>query len=730
MKKISYRIFISLIILLLSSIIYLSIIGVKTDLFNSKIINQIKKIDKDLDIELKQVSIILNLFKFKLDVKTVGTDLIYKGKVIGIENIKASISLKSLIEQKFLLTGMNISTKSLNIKSLISFVQLFKKDPRIFIAKHFVKKGYVIADIEIEFDDLGNIKNNYKINGFIKDGKINILSKYELDKIDLIFEIQDKNFKFNDLKLSLNKKNIFSPQIIILKQDEVYLVSGMINNKKILINKKDIKNFINNKNLGIDIQEINFNSENNFNFKIDKNLKINDLNIISEVDLDSLKLKSTFKLINVFPKVKEDVVLKNHKIKIKYNKDNLSITGLGKVLLQDNPDNIEYKYLKNKNEIRYHSNLSIVKNSLNLDLLNYEKSEKTELKLSIKAIKKINKDLIFEEVSLKEKSNIIYIKDLILSNDNKIKDVEKIKLDYIDNENLKNTIQIIKKEKNYLIKGTSFNINKIVDNIFESNENKKLELFNDNIKLDFDIDKVFFDKNNIIKNLKGYLFLDDNKISEADLISNFSNKKNIKLTIQTNGGKKITTLFSNEAKPIVDRYKFIKGFKEGSLDFYSVKENNITKSTLKIYDFKLNELPALTKILTLASLQGIADLLSGEGIRFNELEMNFTNKEKLITIDEIYAIGPAISILIDGYVEKNKLISLRGTLVPATTINKTIAAIPVIGSILVGKKVGEGVFGVSFKIKGPPKNLVTTVNPIKTLTPRFITRTLEKIKKN
>ena len=47
-----------------------------------------------------------------------------------------------------------------------------------------------------------------------------------------------------------------------------------------------------------------------------------------------------------------------------------------------------------------------------------------------------------------------------------------------------------------------------------------------------------------------------------------------------------------------------------------------------------------------------------------------------------------------------------------------------------GKKVGEGVFGVSFKVKGPPKDLVTSVNPVKTLTPRFITRTLEKIKKN
>jgi hypothetical protein len=96
----------------------------------------------------------------------------------------------------------------------------------------------------------------------------------------------------------------------------------------------------------------------------------------------------------------------------------------------------------------------------------------------------------------------------------------------------------------------------------------------------------------------------------------------------------------------------------------------------------------------------------------------------------MYAIGPAISILMEGYIEKDKLTSLRGTLVPATTINKIISKIPLLGNILIGKKVGEGVFGVSFKIKGQPKNLKTTVNPVKTLTPRFITRTLEKLKRN
>ena len=126
----------------------------------------------------------------------------------------------------------------------------------------------------------------------------------------------------------------------------------------------------------------------------------------------------------------------------------------------------------------------------------------------------------------------------------------------------------------------------------------------------------------------------------------------------------------------------------------------------------------------------MADLLTGEGMRFTDFEMSFSNQKGLTTIEEMYAIGPAVSILMDGYIESKKLVSLRGTLVPATTINRTIASIPLIGKILIGDKIGEGVFGVSFKVKGSPKNLKTSVNPIKTLTPRFITRTLEKIKKN
>jgi hypothetical protein len=303
-----------------------------------------------------------------------------------------------------------------------------------------------------------------------------------------------------------------------------------------------------------------------------------------------------------------------------------------------------------------------------------------------------------------------------------------IDLDYIDSKSKKNSIKLTRNEDIYNLTGKIFNADSIITKILESN-NSKNYLFKKNFDLNMKIDQVFLDEKNFLKNFNGNIQMIDNKVKSANISSNFSNDKKFEFSIKTANNQKITTLFSQKAEPLVQRYKFIKGFEDGTLDFYSEKIDDVSKSKIKIFNFKLQELPALTKLLTLASLQGIADTLTGEGIRFNELEMNFTNKGSLMTIDELYAIGPAISILMDGYVDKDKLISLRGTLVPATTINKTIGSIPFLGKILVGSKVGEGVFGVSFKIKGHPDDLQTRVNPIKTLTPRFITRTLEKIKK-
>ena len=87
-----------------------------------------------------------------------------------------------------------------------------------------------------------------------------------------------------------------------------------------------------------------------------------------------------------------------------------------------------------------------------------------------------------------------------------------------------------------------------------------------------------------------------------------------------------------------------------------------------------------------------------------------------------------MSVLMEGYQNKKGITSLRGTLVPAKTLNKMISKIPVIGDIIIPKEVGEGLFGISFKMKGPKGEVKTTINPIRTLTPRFIQKIIDRNK--
>jgi len=155
----------------------------------------------------------------------------------------------------------------------------------------------------------------------------------------------------------------------------------------------------------------------------------------------------------------------------------------------------------------------------------------------------------------------------------------------------------------------------------------------------------------------------------------------------------------------------------------------LSYSKLSIENFKVINAPGLVKLLSIADFRGMADVLSGEGLSFEKLELKFSRDNQGLKLEELFAVGPSVSILMDGYVEnKSGLISLRGTMVPAKNINKFLSKIPVVGKIIIPKEVGEGLFGVSFKIKGYPKNTKTTVNPLKTLTPRFITKALEKRK--
>ncbi len=729
-KLVKFLSIISFIIFLI--IFYLSFIGIKTTKFNEKITNKILDNNDDISLSLKEVKFLLDPFNFTANISTNDPTISLSSNELKIKSIKTKVLIKSLIFGKFSIDDLEISTKQIKLKDLILLTRSFKNSAELFLLDKIIKDGFLIAEIHLKFDDKGKIKDNYKINGFIKDARLNFFNKFDLENLNFQFDIDKKKYSLTKIKANFNKIVFSSPLIKVIKKDDIFFTKGKIITEEKNFDKNHLSFFLNDllkdQNL---LEKIRLSSDSNFSFSVNKKFKFKDLSIMSKINLNQLHIKNNFKnLKSYLPDLNEVINLKDHKLIINYDKNKIMIKGNGKVLIKDKYDLINYNITKNDNQYIFDTKINLKNNELLIKFLDYDKKENLESSIFIKGIIKQNKDIRFDLISLIERNNKILFKNLNLNNKLKLISIESIKLKYLNNNNINNQLLLKKENSNYTIEGDTFDATRLINKLMNNDDDSSL--FSDfNSKINIKINKAYIDETNFVNNLFGEINFKKNKVNNLDLSANFINNKKISFSIKTNNQQeKITKLFTDHPKPLIKRYDFIEGFEEGYLIYTSIKKNRISNSLLTIDNFKVKEVPVFAKLLSLASLQGIADILTGEGLRFTDFEMKFSNKNKLTTIEEMYAIGPAVSILMDGYIEPKKLISLRGTLVPATTINRSIASIPILGNILIGKKTGEGVFGVSFKIKGPPNDLNTTVNPIKTLTPRFITRTLEKLKKD
>ncbi len=144
------------------------------------------------------------------------------------------------------------------------------------------------------------------------------------------------------------------------------------------------------------------------------------------------------------------------------------------------------------------------------------------------------------------------------------------------------------------------------------------------------------------------------------------------------------------------------------------------KARIEVRDYVMAEAPVLTRLLTLASLTGISDLLSGEGIRFTRLVGDFTLTNGVLETDLIRAYGPALGLTAKGRIDFDKSTTdLRGTVVPAYSVNRILGEIPLLGALLTGGK-GEGLLAVTYTMTGKLGDPTISVNPLSALTPGFL----------
>ncbi|MDF2094881.1 YhdP family protein [Aquibaculum arenosum] len=137
-------------------------------------------------------------------------------------------------------------------------------------------------------------------------------------------------------------------------------------------------------------------------------------------------------------------------------------------------------------------------------------------------------------------------------------------------------------------------------------------------------------------------------------------------------------------------------------------------------DYTLVEAPAMARLLTIASLTGIGELLGGDGITFQRLTGEVVLADGRLSSDLVRAYGPALGITARGHLDLEGANSdVRGTLVPAYSLNQVLGAIPLLGFLLTGGE-GEGILGVNYRLSGSLEDPQFSVNPLSALAPGFL----------
>lgn len=724
MKKIF---FISFLIFITFFLVILTTIGYETNKFNNIISEKIKTNNSDVKVDIKKIKFKFDIKDLHLFIETNNPKLFYKNIEVPIVNIKIYLNLVSLIKSQVKIDYLTVQTNKINFSKLKSIVLETKPSNINSLIINQIKTGTLKTKLELYFDD------NFKVENYIARGNIEKMNfkidKYEFSNTNFDFFSDSSDVVIKNIKSNLDGVSFYNGDLQLNYDNEINLKTSFetvidVNNKKHLNYFKILK-----KN---DLPDVNIHVKGKLNHNMeiffDKTMKVHHYDYSTKGKLDEFVYKNDNKNVQFILNQQVEVLnFTNSDISFALNsKNNNYFNSSGNYSLNNFPLS-EYKISSNFKNKFYNVDLDLkYPGDLNLEFINYKKEKEKIARLSLKFSKNDN-EINLKKINYAENKNEISIENLKLNN-NSLVSFRNIKVRTYKKNDLQNYFDV-NYGKTLKVSGNRYdasNLNKIINQKSKGNILKNL-----NKNIDINLKQITTPLSEKLNNFRLIGKIEEGKFVKLSAKGDFEDNKflDINLNKDKTSSKKYLEVYSDIPQPLLSEYAFFKGLTGGKLLLTSEIDEKQTNSKLIIENFKVKNAPGVVKLLSLADFGGLADLAEGEGLSFEKLEIVMTDNKEVLKLEELFAVGPSISVLMEGYKDNNGMTSLRGTLVPAKNLNKLIAKIPVIGNIVIPKEVGEGLFGVSFKMKGPPGKIKTTINPIKTLTPRFITRALEKSKK-
>ena len=726
MKKFFFSFFLIIFLIFSLFLVTLSIIGIETNRFNSFISKKINKANNNINLELTTIKFKLDIEEISLFIETNTPIINYRNVPISTKNIKLYIDFISLIKSDPKIKKINLTLNQLDIKQLKKLSISLKPSNFTSFLNNKVKQGKFDIELDIYLNKK-NLLENFIARGSVTDLDVEILKDIQLEKTKFNFFADKSDALLKNIFGNIGPIKVKDGDLKVKLLPEISLETNFKSNLK--YNKDTFRylNLINDAGYFKDIFKLEADLNNSFRINFDETYKVKKYNYTSNGQILNAVLGFKDPIESYFLQEKiNKLSLNNSKIKINLNSNKNSTNISGKYSLNTGnflPFSIDSTLVYDSLNLRLNADYD---KFLELKLINYKKPKNTSANLTINLEKKKEK-IEFKKFDYKEDSNQIFAED-IKFNRGKFTSFKKLVVKTKNNGRVNNDFSIMYGKK-ILINGNQFDASNLPKILSEETKKNKLPNINKDIVIAFKNIEAPLSEN--LKNFKLIGSIEKGKFTKISSKGDFGGNNFLDITMKEDkrNKKKYLEIYSDLTRPLLTEFSFFKGLSGGKLLYSSIIDGDNSTSKLKIENFNLINAPGMVKLLSLADLSGLADLAEGEGLSFDTLEINMEKNKDLLKLNEILALGPSISVLMEGYQNPN-ITSLKGTLVPAKTLNRIISKIPVLGNIVIPKEVGEGLFGISFKMKGEPGKIKTSINPIRTITPRFIQKIIDKKKLN
>ncbi|MEX2644607.1 MAG: AsmA-like C-terminal region-containing protein [Acetobacterales bacterium] len=245
------------------------------------------------------------------------------------------------------------------------------------------------------------------------------------------------------------------------------------------------------------------------------------------------------------------------------------------------------------------------------------------------------------------------------------------------------------------------------------------------ITLSGSFDKVWIQPAKAISNVSGAAFHDGDLWRSIVIRGGVGEGGTMELRLGPDGDRRDIVITSNDAGAALRTFGLYDDMNGGTMNIKGVFNDAHPKHPLvgvaDVRDFRIRNAPAMAKLLSIASLTGILESLSGDGLVFSQLNAPFALVDGQLELKSARAYGPSLGITLKGVLDlQQDALDMEGTIVPAYAINSLLGNLPLVGGLVTGGDRGSGLFAATYSMRGPRNAPDITINPLAALAPGFL----------